>query len=198
MGAKAPLSFDHVFPTTNHTCFFRRTSWQGKISSLKALDVGYSGVKDLHLSRFSSLPELEELNLDSCPIGDWSIAHFADNNVAPNLKSLDLADTDLSDLGMSHLAKFELISLSLFYCNISDSGLRFLADMTTLEVLNLDSRDIGDEGLLHLRNLRNLKSLDLFSGRVTDIGCAHISTVLSLESLELCGGGIGDLGKFQR
>ena len=178
--------------------FFRRTSWQGKICSLKSLDVGYSGVKDLHLSRFSTLPQLENLNLDSCPIGDWSIAHLADNNVCPNLKSLDLADTDFSDLGMPHLAKFQLVSLSLFYCNISDDGLRFLSDMTTLEVLNLDSRDIGDQGLHHLRNLRNLKSLDLFSGRVTDLGCAHISKIESLESLELCGGGIGDLGKSHR
>lgn len=48
-------------------------------------------------------------------------------------------------------------------------GLRHLASMKNLEVLNLDSRDIGDEGLKHLRGL-NLKSLDLFSSRVTDMG----------------------------
>ena len=48
-------------------------------------------------------------------------------------------------------------------------GLRYLASMKNLEVLNLDSREIGDEGLKYLRGL-NLKSLDLFSSRVTDVG----------------------------
>jgi hypothetical protein len=42
-----------------------------------------------------NLPALEELNFDSCPVGDWAMAHLADNNVVPNLTSLDLADTDL-------------------------------------------------------------------------------------------------------
>jgi hypothetical protein len=57
------------------------------------------------LSRLVNLPALEELNLDSCPVGDWAIAHLADNNVVPNLTSLDLADTDLTDLGMAHLVR---------------------------------------------------------------------------------------------
>ena len=98
------------------------------------------------------------------------MSHLSDNNVVPNLKSLDLADTDISDYAMSKIAQFEhLESLSLFYCNISNAGLRHLSSMKNLEVLNLDSREIGDDGLRYLRHLP-LKSLDLFSGRVTDLG----------------------------
>lgn len=172
-----------------------RSSWQNKIDSLKCLYLNYSNVRDTHLSRLTNLPALQELNFDSCPVGDWSLAHLADNNVTPNLISLDLADSDLTDAGMSHLPKFKhLKKLSLFYCNISNSGLAHIARMTQLEELNLDSRDIGDEGLVHLRNLKNLKSLDIFSGRVTDAGCMHISYITSLTSLELCGGGVGDFG----
>jgi len=172
-----------------------RASWQGKIRNLKTLELCYSGVRDSHLSHLTSLPNLEELNLDSCPVGDWAMAHLADNNVAPNLTSLDLADTDLTDLGIVHLPKFtKMKRLSLFYCNITNAGLRHLASMPALEVLNLDSRDIGDDGVAFLRGLKNLKSLDIFSGRITDSGCAHLAKIKSLESLELCGGGIGDLG----
>eukprot|EP00980_Cylindrotheca_fusiformis_P012600 scaffold3084_cov144-Cylindrotheca_fusiformis.AAC.48 len=172
-----------------------RTSWQGRINSLKSLMVCYAGVRDNQMSHFSELPALEELNLDSCLVSDWTIAHFAENNVAPNLVSLDMADTDLSDLGMVHLAKFKKLKrLSLFYCNISNSGLRHLSQLACLEALNLDSRAIGDDGLYHLRNLTHLKALDIFSGRITDAGCYHISNIKSLESLELCGGGIGDPG----
>ena len=147
-----------------------RSSWQGNINTLKSLELNYSAVRDSHLSRLKHLPMLEELNLDSCLIGDWGIAHLADNNVVPNLTSLDLADTDISDFAMQKIAQFEhLKSLSLFYCNISNAGLRHLSSMKNLEVLNLDSREIGDDGLRYLRHLP-LRALDLFSGRVTDLG----------------------------
>lgn len=125
---------------------YRRSSWQNKIKSLKSLFLNYSGVRDVDLARLVNLSALEELNLDSCPIGDWAIAHLADNNVTPNLTSLDLADTDLTDNGMAHLPKFEQITrLSLFYCNISNVGLQYMAGMKNLEVLNLDSRDVSSE-----------------------------------------------------
>jgi Leucine-rich repeat (LRR) protein len=172
-----------------------RSSWQGKINALKSLDLCYSNVKDSHIRKFHDLSSLEELNLDSCLVGDSAIAHLADNEVVPNLTSLDLADTRLTDLGMSKIATFSnLTRLSLFYCNISNHGLRHLSNLSKLRVLNLDSRDISDDGLVYLRRLSSLQSLDIFSGRITDSGCAHIAQIQSLESLELCGGGIGDLG----
>jgi len=173
-----------------------RSSWQGKINSLRTLDLCYATVRDVNLSRLTHLPSLEEINFDACPVGDWSIAHLADNNVVPNLLSLNLADSEITDLGMVHIPKFKKLKhLSLFYCNISNRGLRHLSSMTSLEILNLDSRDISDDGLYHLRKLSNLRCLDIFSGRITDIGCVHIGKIKSLESLELCGGNIGDLGK---
>ena len=87
-------------------------------------------VRDSHLVKLSHLPELIELNLDSCPVGDQAIRHLADNEVVPNLECLDLADTALTDMGMAHLAKFpRLTKLSLFYCNISNAGLRHLSQL---------------------------------------------------------------------
>lgn len=172
-----------------------RSNWQGKINALKSLDLCYSSVKDAHIVKFMNLSSLEELNLDSCLVGDIAISHLADNNVVPNLTSLDLADTNVTDLGMVKIAKFKkLTRLSLFYCNITNSGLRHISKLSELEVLNLDSRDISDDGLARLYRLSKLKSLDVFSGRITDAGCVHIAKIESLESLELCGGGIGDLG----
>ena len=171
----------------------RRSSWQGKINTLKSLDLCYSGVRDSMVGRLTDLEYLTELNLASCPIGDWALAHLADNDVVPNLISLDISDTDCSDLGMRHIAKFrKLKRLSLFYCNVSNASLRHLSQLSDLEALNLDSRDIGDSGVWHLRGLQKLKSLDLFSCRITDSGCESIAQMKSLESLELCGGGLSD------
>ena len=73
---------------------------------------------------------LEELNLDSCIVGDSGIAHLADNNVMPNLTTLDLADTNITDVAMTKIAQFkEMRHLSLFYCNISNRGTFWLFAM---------------------------------------------------------------------
>ncbi|GKY95273.1 hypothetical protein MPSEU_000489400 [Mayamaea pseudoterrestris] len=173
-----------------------RARFQGRVESLKVLDLRYSAVSNAHLLRFTTLPALEELNLDSCDVGDVAITYLADNDVCPNLLSLDMADcNDLTDAGMAKIAKFrKLVRLSLFCCNITDAGLGHLSQLTDLEVLNLDCRLVTDDGLLPLRNLEKLKCLDVFAGRITDIGCGHLANITSLESLELCGGGVGDFG----
>ena len=96
---------------------------------------------------------------------------------------------------MVYFTRAHLLSHSVStVTDLTNSSLRHLASLKSLEVLNLDSREIGDSGLFHLRSLQNLKSLDIFSGRVTDHGCSHIAKIKSLESLELCGGGITDTG----
>lgn len=188
------LSHTHNLSFSLLSCH-SRAGWQGKIDKVVTLELCYAGVADAHLLQLQHLPALRELNLDSCPVGDAALGHLANQNVTPNLVSLDLADTDLTDMGMQHIAKFrKLQRLSIFYCDVSNRGLRHLAQLHDLETLNLDSRDISDEGLRYLRKLTKLKNLDIFSGRITDMGCGHLSKIKSLETLELCGGSIGDQG----
>jgi hypothetical protein len=180
---------------TNSPCEHSRSNWQGKINKVRSLELSYAGVRDSHLMQWTHMPALEELNMDSCPMGDQALGHLSNRDVTPNLRSLDLADTDLTDAGMAHIAKFgKLQRLSIFYCDVTNRGLRHIAQLVDLETLNLDSRDISDEGLRHLHRLTKLKHLDMFSGRITDTGCGHLSKIKSLETLELCGGSIGDTG----
>lgn len=98
-----------------------RASWQGRIDALTSLELCHSGVRDTQLAQLRDLPRLEELNLDSCPVGDRGLARLVE--AVPNLTTLDLADTDISDTAMSQIAQLKkLRHLSLFYCNISDRG----------------------------------------------------------------------------
>ena len=107
-----------------------RASWQGNIDALRSLELCYSGVDDAQLAQLRDLPALEELNLDSCAVGDRGVAHLVE--AAPNLARLDLADTEISDVSMSMLAQLKRIRrLSLFYCNISNIGMQ----RTTLSAL---------------------------------------------------------------
>lgn len=156
--------------------------------------LSYSAVRDSHLTKWSEFPELIDLNLDSCSnVSDSSLRHLA--SVAPNLQRLNLSDCAISDVGMVHVAKFkQLTHLDLFYCQITNRGLKCLSALHNLHVLSIDSRDVTDAGLMHLQNLKQLVQLDLFSSHITDRGCLYLSRLTSLESLELCGGGIGDAG----
>jgi hypothetical protein len=216
----------YVIPDGTETltfCFaaIRRGRLQGRISHVRVLDLRYSAISSSQLLKFTSLPDLEELNMDSCDVGDMALAHLADNCVCPNLKSLDLADNSrLTDAGIAKIAKFrKLARLSLFYCSITDAGLVHLSQLESLEVLNLDSRELTDDGLKALMKLTKLRSLDIFSGRITDTGCGYLSSIKSLgkfgccdyvstryrqlttnrsaESLELCGGSVRDFGCSQ-
>jgi hypothetical protein len=163
----------------------RRVRLQGRIDRLKVLDLRYSAVTSALLLKLTALPSLEELNLDSCNVSDGAIAHLADKGVCPNLLSLDLADnSQLTDAGIAKIAKFQKLKrLSLFYCNVTNAGLKHLSQLKDLEVLNLDSREISDDGLLPLQCLTKLKNLDVFTGRITDVGCGHLSSIRSLGKL---------------
>ena len=156
---------------------------------MRVLDLRYSSVNSAQILKLTSLPALEELNLDSCNVNDGAIGHLADT-VCPNLVSLDLADNaHLTDAGVAQIAKFQkLVRLSLFYCNITNAGLHHLSRLGTLEVLNLDSRDITDDGLVALQKLHNLKTLDVFTGRITDSGCSHLSSITTLGKWCSCSG----------
>ncbi|GAX26539.1 F-box and leucine-rich repeat protein 14 [Fistulifera solaris] len=171
-----------------------RSGWQGRVPKLQTLVLSYSAVRDSHLTKWSDFRELVELNLDSCSnVSDSSLRHLV--SAAPNLQRLVVADCAISDGGMVHIAKFkQLTHLDLFYCQISNRGLRCLSELTNLQVLSIDSRDVTDSGLIYLQNIKQLVQLDLFSGHVTDRGCQYLSHLTSLESLALCGGGIGDIG----
>ena len=79
------------------------SSWQGKIDNLRSLDLSFASFRDSHILRLRSLPKLEELYLDFCPVGDRAMIHLADNDVVPNLQCLHLADTVRKVLGLEQI-----------------------------------------------------------------------------------------------
>ena len=77
---------------------------------------------------------------------------------------------------------------------ITDTGLKEVAKLQQLTVLNLGSLKITDVGLKEVAKLQNLKHLWLDNTRITDAGLMEIAKLQKLEGLYLEGTRITDAG----
>lgn len=75
---------------------------------------------------------------------------------------LDLNSTQITDEGMKELAGLkDLQMLNLQETPVTDAGLKELARLKVLQSLNLFRTQVTDEGLKELTGLRNLQTLNL-------------------------------------
>ncbi len=76
---------------------------------------------------------------------------------------------------------------------VTDEGLRHVANMPRLEVLNLSGCDITDQGLAVLRHLPALREFYLWHHHgISDTGLAHLASCEQLERIDLLGSTTGD------
>lgn len=68
---------------------------------------------------------------------------------------------------------------------ITDAGLKYLADWTELRELSLDGTNITDEGLKHLAGMKKLTRLILSDTKVTDDGMEHLTKLNALTDVQL-------------
>ena len=166
------------------------------------------------------LKKLERLNLRSCRlISDHGIGHLAGLDSVGNyssspsslLKDLGLQDCQkLTDDALKHISVGlpDLNKINLSFCvSVTDTGLKSLAKLSSLEDLNLRSCDnVSDIGISFLSSSedggcsKRLQALDVsFCGNVTDAGLKHISSGMSgLRSLSITTCAVTDdgLGKM--
>jgi len=79
----------------------------------------------------------------------------------------------------------KVISVKFGGTNVTDAGLVYLKQLTSLRELNLNATKVTDAGLVHLKRLSGLKSLALNYTKVTDAGLAHLTGLTSLRELSL-------------
>lgn len=132
----------------------------------------------LYLKAF---PELEELNLNYCPINDLDTCYlryyelkklalkgtritdlsFEILKHISSLTHLELGETNVSDACSNYLKNFSLEYLDLSQTNISARSLRNISSCENLQHLNLDLTSIKIEDLIHLKAFKKLKSLKI-------------------------------------
>lgn len=160
------------------------------LTSLVGLSIGVCRqVDDAALGPLADAVGLRVLVATGTSIGPAGLAHVAE---LPNLVALDLEVCDnVSDSACDVLARMtKLRALNLKKTafekdRISGAGLRKLAGLQQLELLNLYADSINDETLKELKPFRNLRELDLSLTSVSDAGLKHLTALEKLSSLTL-------------
>jgi len=174
------------------------------LKNLRVLILSGTAISDAGLQHLVPLKSVEAIDLEICDsVTDAGLAHLGQMK---SLRALNVGKTGfeperISDIGLKHLANLhQLVILDLHGNNIRDAGLTTLRHFPKLTDLNLSRTSVTDKGLPHLRELKNLQNLELvysvgFAGpMVTDTGLAHLAELRKLSSLNLIGAKVTDAG----
>jgi len=135
---------------------------------------------------FSQLSHLELIATSKAPMMDDRL--LAALQKTTSLKRLHLDGSQITNEGLKHLAGLNNLSLlDIAHTTISDEGLKTIGQLESLETLNLAGTEISDQGLAHLTSLTELSFLDLSDTNITDQGLAHVRRLSQLNHLRLAG-----------
>lgn len=169
-----------------------RSNWQSMGSTRLYLPMmrrafQYNGFHSEDADALQGLIHMDELYIQITPDLGLEILPFLPQ--FPDLVTIEITNpwtyyqverkvfvTD-DDLRLIASAK-NLKNLLISDTKITDAGLKHLATMTKLEILDLSGNEITDEKLSDLKPLRNLRSLYLRDTKVTPAGVATLRKIL--------------------
>jgi serine/threonine protein kinase len=159
-----------------------------KLLSLRYTLVTNRGLACLHV------PTLTMLKLEGQKVTDDGIANLSKLR---NLKKMSLFNNSITDVGVSRLRIFKQLHYLMLGKNleVTDQGLHYLVSLP-LDTIWLDFDQITNNGLRQLADIKTLRVLNLSRTRVTDEGMKILAT-MPLVSLELDGLKITDAGLMQ-
>ena len=119
-------------------------------------------------------------NLKNLSVRMWSKTTKIDSEFVTNYESF--RDSDIACL--SGLTNIE--DLSLIGYGIGDDGFKHLVPLTKLKHFQITGgTDLTDEGLKHLANMRRLDSLSIHSSRITSEGLAYLYPLKTLHIIRI-------------
>lgn len=136
--------------------------------SIKSISIWHSATPMGHgsISIFSSMPNLEYLNLHKAGLEDKSLAGLSK---LKNLRILHLGANDFSDSDFSELIPCpSLEGLYLGDSILMNHSLAFLPRLKTLQRLDFGSSRLSARSFTNIAAMRSLTSLQLYNSNVTD------------------------------
>jgi hypothetical protein len=162
-----------------------------KLKSLTGLVIGPNckKVTIAGLNRLNEIPTLASLEV----FNSSQDSAVLDISRLTNLENLQFYRVVIGDEDLASLANLKRLKrLIITYWEgdkkITDSGLRHLADLTSLKWLGIScpgADEMTDDGLAHLANLRKLTMLGVSEGTFTEKGLAHLYGLKGLSSLSI-------------
>ncbi|KAL0278974.1 UNVERIFIED_CONTAM: hypothetical protein PYX00_000632 [Menopon gallinae] len=162
------------------------------LTGLKSINLSFCvSITDVGLKYLAKMSSLRELNLRACDnITDIGMAFLAERG--SRITSLDVSFCDkIGDHALLHVSQglFNLKSLSLNACNISDDGIVKIANtLQDLETLNIGQCSKITDKALHTiaDSLKQLKCIDLYGcTKITTVGLERIMKLPRLTTLNL-------------
>lgn len=160
-----------------------------KLSKLKELNLkGCENITNLTLTYVGKLSELEILDLTDCyeitDIGLWNLSNLKQLKVLKLRGAYKITDEGLRAL-VNHCPKLEVLDLT--DCRkISDQGFEVLVQLKGLEYLDLSWCEITDYGLAFISQITSLKTLKLVScPHVTTLGISFLAPLTHLSPPDL-------------
>jgi hypothetical protein len=155
-----------------------------KLATLPVVEVTFSHCKvtDSDLANLKAFDQLERLRLNNVKITDAGLAHLAG---LKELRSLEVFDTEVTGAGLNNLRNLKKLKTLYLGFPVTDTGIRFVAELTNLSSLTLAGSRISDDGLIHLKDLKALSKLNLAFTRVNGHGLARLKELGQLEELGL-------------
>jgi len=187
------------------------------MSQLTSLDLRETKVTCTGIELIGEMPNLQVLELGGPLINDEAIEKLAELK----LVWIGLRKTDITDKSLAHLTKMPLRHGYFDDSRISDTGMKELARIRTLKVLDVsgtritdvalaafsnhprltaldvDDTSIGDKGLQAVVSVPRLLALDMANTAVTDEGLRHLIQAKRLNRIDLQGTVVSDQGIAQ-
>jgi internalin A len=114
----------------------------------------------------------------------------------PHLTHLDLSLTRITDHGLQQLKNAPgIVELNLYYAEqITDEGMAAVKGWKKLKRINLRGTKVTDTTLEHLANVTTLDSLDVGFAQITDVGLDRLTPLVNLKELVVGGNKLTDVG----
>ena len=156
-----------------------------RLTSLRRLNIDTMDCGEEGWAYIMSLPLLREFTADETDITDAHIAAICTNSPKLTFISLDY-NSQITDEGIRHIAELDSLSdLFLSYSRITDEGLGLLQQSSTLERLWLEGTAVTDTGIETFKNMPSLQRVGLAKTRVTDAGLEHLKQLRALTIVDV-------------